>query len=108
MSFTPRNHLVLSSVALLAFAAWVPAHADNPLPTSDSCNETVIDSGAQEQPAAAKPAETKPEPFACAAFTWLNGNSRQHKPTFDYPAFTGEIRVDTNYVYDLNHPKDHT
>ncbi|HYM61989.1 MAG TPA: outer membrane beta-barrel protein, partial [Thermoanaerobaculia bacterium] len=50
----------------------------------------------------------KPEPFAFADFTWLNGNSRQHKPTFDYPAFTGELRVDTNYVYDLNHPKDHT
>ena len=27
---------------------------------------------------------------------------------FDLPSFTGEVRVDTNYVYDLNHPKDHT
>jgi hypothetical protein len=50
----------------------------------------------------------KPEPFAFADFTWLNGNSRQHKPVFDTPSFTGELRVDTNYVYDFNHPIDHT
>ncbi len=53
---------------------------------------------------AAKPAE----PFAFADFTWLQGNPRQHKPVFDFPAFTGEIRADVNYVYDFNHPKDHT
>ena len=63
-------------------------------------------SGKQQAAPADKPA--KPEPFAFADFTWLNGNSRQHKPVFDTPAFTGEVRVDTNYVYDMNHPKDHT
>jgi hypothetical protein len=63
---------------------------------------------AQAPPAAEAAPAQKPEPFAFADFTWLNGNSRQHKPVFDYPAFTGEIRVDTNYVYDFNHPQDHT
>jgi len=48
------------------------------------------------------------EPFAFADFTWLNGNSRQHAPVFDSKALTGELRVDTNYVYDFNRPKDHT
>jgi len=48
------------------------------------------------------------EPFSFADFTWLNGNSRQHTPVFDFKAFTGEVRVDTNYVYDCNHPRDHT
>jgi putative OmpL-like beta-barrel porin-2 len=41
-------------------------------------------------------------------FTWLNGNSRQHKPVFDSEAFTAEIRIDSNFVYDFNHPIDHT
>jgi len=50
----------------------------------------------------------KKDPFAFADFSWLNGNSRQKTPVFDSKAFTGELLVDTNYVYDLNHPKDHT
>jgi hypothetical protein len=58
-------------------------------------------------PPATEPA-AKPEPFAFADFTWLNGNSRQHNAVFDSKAFTAEIRVDTNYVYDFNHPRDHT
>jgi len=56
----------------------------------------------------AAPDLPKKDPFAFADFTWLNGNSRQRTPVFDSKAFTGELLVDTNYVYDLNHPKDHT
>lgn len=48
------------------------------------------------------------EPFAFADFTWLTGNSRQKSPVFRTDSFTGEIRVDVNYVYDFNRPKDHT
>ncbi len=54
----------------------------------------------------AKPAA--PEPFAFADFTWLNGNSRQKDAVLDTKVFTGEFRVDANYVHDFNHPKDHT
>ncbi len=47
-------------------------------------------------------------PFADADWTWLNGNAR----TKDFPLatkyFTPEIRVDTNYNLDLNHPADDT
>lgn len=55
------------------------------------------------------PAEhKKPEPFEFADFTWLNGNSRQKYSVLDSKVFTGEFRVDTSYIYDFNHPQDHT
>ena len=53
-----------------------------------------------------KPA--KPEPFAFADFTWLNGNSRIKEVPFDTKFFTPEIRADVDYVYDFNHPQDDT
>lgn len=57
------------------------------------------------QPAAPK---GKPEPFAFADFTWLNGNSRIKEVPFDTKFFTPEIRSDVDYVYDFNHPQDDT
>jgi len=57
-------------------------------------------------PAPGKPA--KEEPFAFADWTWLNGNARTKTPAFDSKFFTPEIRVDVDYIYDLNHPKDDT
>jgi len=48
------------------------------------------------------------EPFAFADFTWLNGNSRQTTSILDTKVFTGEFRLDTNLIYDFNHPADHT
>ena len=48
------------------------------------------------------------EPFSFADFTWLNGNARQSTALLDTKYFTGEFRADVNYVYDYNHPKDHT
>ena len=55
-----------------------------------------------------KPTNKKPEPFSFADFTWLNGNSRIKEAPFDTKFFTPEIRADTNYIYDFNHPKDDT
>src|ERR1700681_1147190 len=61
---------------------------------------------------AAEPSESaKPkaaDPFAFAAFTWLNGNSRTSESPIDTKYFTGEFRADTSFIYDLNHPKDNT
>jgi hypothetical protein len=55
------------------------------------------------------PAEPKPaEPFAFADFTWMNGNARTKEPALDTKFFTGEFRFDTSYIYDYNHPIDHT
>jgi Putative beta-barrel porin-2, OmpL-like. bbp2/Carboxypeptidase regulatory-like domain len=39
---------------------------------------------------------------------WMNGTSREKDPIFDTKFFTPEIRFDANYLYDSNHPKDHT
>jgi hypothetical protein len=47
-------------------------------------------------------------PFAFADFTWLNGNSRTKESPLDSKVFTGEFRADISYIYDLNHPQDHT
>jgi hypothetical protein len=63
------------------------------------------------QPAPAPSAGAAPkasEPFAFADFTWLTGNSREKESLLDSKYFTGEFRLDANYVYDYNHPKDHT
>jgi hypothetical protein len=50
----------------------------------------------------------KREPFAFADFTWLNGNARTKDLPLDGKVFSGEFRVDTSYIYDLNHPQDDT
>jgi len=48
------------------------------------------------------------EPFSDADWTWLNGNPRTKDIYWDTKFFTPEIRVDTNYVSDFNHPTDHS
>jgi hypothetical protein len=53
-------------------------------------------------------ADSKPEPFAFADFTWLNGNSRQVDFPLTTPVFSGEFSFDANYVFDFAHPKDDT
>jgi hypothetical protein len=53
-----------------------------------------------------KPAPT--EPFAYADWTWLNGTPRNKDVVWDSKFFTPEVRFDTDYVYDFNHPRDDT
>jgi hypothetical protein len=50
----------------------------------------------------------KEEPFSDADWTWLNGNARTKEIYWGTKFFTPEIRVDTNYVTDFNHPTDHS
>jgi hypothetical protein len=59
-------------------------------------------------PAPAEPAVDLETPFAFADFTWMLSNSRNHDEVLDGKYFSGEFRVDTNYMYDYNHPIDHT
>ena len=47
-------------------------------------------------------------PFAYADFTWLNGTPRNKDTVLDTKFFTPEVRFDTHYVLDFNHPKDDT
>jgi len=61
----------------------------------------------QAQPAS--PEKPKPsDPFAYADWTWLNGNPRNKDVVWDSKFFTPEVRVDTHYVMDFNHPRDDT
>jgi len=48
------------------------------------------------------------EPFSDADWTWLNGNARTKEIYWDTKFFTPEIRADSNYVADFNHPADHS
>ncbi len=53
-------------------------------------------------------APAKIDPFSDADWTWLNGNPRTKEVFWDSKFFTPEIRSDTVYVYDFNHPTDHS
>ena len=66
--------------------------------------------GSQPQaPVRQVPAESKQAgPFAFADFTWLTGNPRTKDLPLDTKVVTGEFRVDTNFTYSFNHPKDDT
>ncbi len=67
-------------------------------------------SSAPPQPSAApaEPAVDLQTPFAYGDFTWMLSNPRNHDEVLDGKYFSGEFRVDTNYMYDYNHPIDHT
>ena len=92
-----------------------PAQADPRGPARDGGVRWPARAEAQAQagqpqgvvPEAAADTKTS-EPFAFADFTWLTGNPR----TKDFPlhtkVVTGEFRVDTNFTYSFNHPKDDT
>jgi hypothetical protein len=63
---------------------------------------------------AAPPQEVAPDqkkkidPFSDWDWTWLNGNPRTKDIFWDTKFFTPEIRADMHYVYDFNHPGDHS
>jgi len=87
------------------------AKSDQPLMAQATPPAAPAPSG--EAPAAANaPAAPPPvdleTPFAFADFTWMLSNPRNHDEVLDGKYFSGEFRVDTNYIYDYNHPIDHT
>ena len=81
-----------------------PAVATNSK-ASQETPQPVLKASAPNPSTASSGAE---EPFAFADFTWLNGNSRTKESPLDSKVFTGEFRADVSYIYDLNHPQDHT
>ena len=108
MEPAPLACLLLSVCAGLGAQEPVsPNRADPPSPSSPSVSAPAS-AHAPSAPAQEDPAAARPEPFAFADFTWLNGNSRQNESVLDSKYFTGEFRVDVNAVYDFNHPQDHT
>ena len=68
------------------------AVADPPLTTKTTVPK-------EEQPAPTVP-------FAYADWTWLNGNPRNKDVVWDSKFFTPEVRFDTDYILDFNHPRD--
>src|SRR5579863_8458592 len=77
-------------------------------PTLDASPAVAQDAQAPAQPAQPAPAVDLQTPFAFADFTWMLSNPRNHDEVLDGKYFSGEFRVDTNYMYDYNHPIDHT
>lgn len=63
--------------------------------------------GAQS-PCATDTTWKRPDPFAFADFTWLNGNARTKDSPLSAAYVTGEFRADVSYIGDFNHPSDHT
>jgi hypothetical protein len=89
-----RSRVVI--VLFVSFAGLGPvvALAQSPPPTQ----------AADKAPAPSK----KADPFTFADFSWLTGNPRTTESPLDSKVFTGEFRVDTNYTYSFNKPKDDT
>jgi Putative beta-barrel porin-2, OmpL-like. bbp2 len=90
-----------------------PARPTGKIPVETATASPLPDPTAQA-PATPPPAEPPPPavdndtPFAFADFTWMLSNPRNHDEVLDGKYFSGEFRVDTNYMYDYNHPIDHT
>jgi hypothetical protein len=103
MNMKPWTHLAVAALASFAIAITGPLVADE----TKAPAPTPVPSPAAD--ASSEPAKTGPaEPFAFADFTWVTGSYAPPTSIFDSKYFTGEVRVDVNYVYDFVHPKDHT
>jgi hypothetical protein len=73
-------------------------------PTPDQLTVAPSQEGRTGLPEKPKPSE----PFAYADWTWLNGTPRNKDVVWDSKFFTPEVRFDTHYVFDFNHPRDDT
>jgi hypothetical protein len=90
------------AAATVESAAAAEAKPAQPASLSASTN-------APGQVVASAPEKAAPSaPFAYADWTWLNGNARNKDVVWDSKFFTPEIRMDINYIEDLNHPRDDT
>src|ERR1700738_2053488 len=84
-----------------------PARLAEALPVAAPAEAAVLETSSDSS--AAKPEKPEPSvPFAFADWTWLNGTARNKDAVWDSKFFTSEIRFDTHYIMDLNHPKDDT
>ena len=97
----------VSNIATISMGAG----NSNPGSSSLANNVTPRVGPNQDKPNSPSPtgqAKAKIEPFSDADWTWLNGNARTKEIFWDTKFFTPEIRADVNYVYDFNHPVDHS
>jgi hypothetical protein len=75
---------------------------------SESNESSSVPQATQESSSTTPQKPEKIAPFSDYDWTWLNGNARTKTPAFDSKFFTPEIRADTTYTYDFNHPTDHS
>ncbi len=80
--------------------------ADTPFPAS--AQDAAAPAAGTAPAAPATPPVDLQTPFAFGDFTWMNSVPRNHDEVLDGKYFSGEFRVDTNFMYDYNHPIDHT
>ncbi|MFO0726028.1 MAG: outer membrane beta-barrel protein [Myxococcota bacterium] len=59
-------------------------------------------------PSASAEEEQPAEPFAFADFSWIPGNYGPSERPLSWGPFTGELRIDTAYHYELSNPVDDT
>jgi putative OmpL-like beta-barrel porin-2 len=84
------------------------AAADQPPISSTTASAASSTSAALSTQSTADKKPAQADPFSFADFTWLNGNSRTHDSPLATKFFTPEFRADVSYIYDFNHPQDHT
>ena len=102
----PTNSSDSSAEAAVAAALTTAEAVSNFMPRPGAVASVSMQATEKGKGGAAKPPAT--EPFAFADWTWLTGNPRTKDTPYDTKFFTPEFRVDANYVYDFNHPKDDT
>jgi hypothetical protein len=98
------------SAAVAAAPAAAPASpVAAPVDPGSSSSASVKQDQATANAAVATNTNQEPvAPFSDADWSWLNGNARTKDIYWDTKFFTPEIRFDTNYVADFNHPEDHS
>ena len=99
--------VTVAAAPLPAPGAPAPDPAPSPAPTPTPPPDPQAPATPPAAPAAPPPVDLD-TPFAFADFTWMLSNPRNHDEVLDGKYFSGEFRVDTNYMYDYNHPIDHT
>jgi hypothetical protein len=112
----PRRSVVELEPEVSAPRKPIAAEERKPVPVADLRPPYAGPLEAQATPPAtpsqaqetAPPAVDLQTPFAYADYTWMNSIPRNHDAVLDGKYFSGEFRVDTNYMYDLEHPIDHT
>ncbi|MGA2563834.1 MAG: TonB-dependent receptor, partial [Steroidobacteraceae bacterium] len=106
----PQLEVLASKATRLDIVMNVPAAAPAvaAAPTVAAATPAVPTVALGLQEPEAGPEVDNQTPFAYADFTWMNATPRNKAPAFDTKFFTPDIRLDVNYMYDNNHPQDHT
>jgi hypothetical protein len=103
-----RYDIVMNAPAAAPAPAAIPAPAATPAPLVAAAAAPAATVPVGLQAPEPGPEVDNQTPFAFADFTWMNATPRNKAPAFDTKFFTPDIRLDVNYMYDANHPQDHT